>query len=394
MCKITSSGLNNGVTIISNRFIDEYLAEASGRDLKVYLYLLRYAYVPEAEISLGNMAEILDETPNKILGALKNWQKLGLLEFTLDENKEIKRIHLADVNTVANTAANDEQAVTVLPTESKTSSQAVKTNQPKIEDGTSGETVVKVFPHYSPEQIDFISDDDHFKGLISIVERYLAPKTMTFKDINTLAGIYEGFGFSDEMICHLYDYCYTKGNCDHRYVEKVATNWAEKNIKTIEQAQFEEQFHDKTKSDIRQALGISKGLTNTQINSIEKWIYEYKLPNDVIIMACNKAGDAEVDKPFAYASKIIEEWHKRGISSTEDIIKIDQLHSTESSEKKRTYKPGGNRNSSAPSYNQFNDYRQRSYSAEEEAELEKKLIISNSHSQAERDALAERLRNA
>ena len=78
MCKITSSGLNNGITIVSNRFIDEYLADASGRDLKVYLYLLRYSYVPEADISLSNMAEILDETPNKILTALKSWRFLIL----------------------------------------------------------------------------------------------------------------------------------------------------------------------------------------------------------------------------------------------------------------------------------------------------------------------------
>ncbi|MBQ8281171.1 MAG: DnaD domain protein, partial [Lachnospiraceae bacterium] len=335
MCKITSSGLNNGITIVSNRFIDEYLADASGRDLKVYLYLLRYSYVPEADISLSNMAEILDETPNKILTALKSWQKLGLLDFTLDENKEIKRIWMADVNTVADSKnreiADDETQTDRVAKPGKTTVQkeSVKSEESAITKETSvaDEAPITllpappvkemVFPHYSPEQINLISDDEHFKGLVGIVERYLAPKTMTYKDISTLAGIYEGYGFSDEIICHLYDYCYSKGNCNHRYVEKVATNWAEKNIRTIEQAQFEEQFHNKMKNDIRKALGMSKGFANTHLNSIEKWVYEYKLPNDVIITACDRAAMAEVDKPFAYAAKIIEEWYKNGIKTVD-----------------------------------------------------------------------------
>ncbi|MGN0164755.1 MAG: DnaD domain protein [Lachnospiraceae bacterium] len=373
MCKITSCGLNNGITIVSNRFIDEYLVDASGLNLKVYLYLLRYTYVPEADISLKNIAHSLDITESQVVKSLKYWQKLSLLDFTLDDNNEIKRISIADVNTVAD-KADAETTATVSETDRKPSAPIQE----------------KVFPHYSPEQINVISDDQHFKKLLNIVERYLAPKTMGFSDINTLAGIYEGFGFSDELICHLYDYCHSSGSCDHRYVEKVATSWAEKNIRTIDDAQYEEQFYDKTLLGIRKSLGITHGFKQTQLNSIKNWIYEYRLPDDVIIAACDKAAIAEVDKPFAYASKIIESWHKSGVKSLEDIDKFDLQHSNETAKKKSAGKTASG-TKSVP-YNQFNDYHQRTYTPEEEAELERKLILRNSHTQEERDALADRLR--
>lgn len=43
-------------------------------------------------------------------------------------------------------------------------------------------------------------------------------------------------------------------------------------------------------------------------------------------------------------------------------------------------------------YNQFNDFKQRTYSSKEEAELEKKLVLNNQHSQWELDLLEKRLK--
>lgn len=425
MCKITSSGLNTGVTIIPNSFIDNYLADADGRDLKVFLYLMRYSYVPEADISLSAMAETLDYTANQILKALRNWQKLGLLDFALNDKKEIEHIWLADINTavlrgsqtaVTTEAASVHASSDAMKQETPSSKASPLASKPKADindtlatsSDISGSTTADDFsskmiytaptanpvslPDYGIKQISEICDDADFKRLMDIVEKYLAPKQLDPQHIKVLLGIYEYLGFSDDLIIYLYDYCCSNDKKSPKYIEKVAISWFEKGIKTAGQAQEETQFYNKLMGGIRKALGLSneKGLNTTQIKSVTKWVSEYQLPDDVIITACERAATAEVAKPFAYASKIIDDWHKDGIKTIDDVAKRDKAYVTES----KTSNPVAARRKSTSSYNQFNDYNQRVYSKEEELELERKLILRNSHTQEERDALAERLRNS
>lgn len=401
MCKITSSGLNTGVTIIPNSFIDNYLADADGRDLKVFLYLMRYSYVPEADISLSKMADTLDYTPNQILKALRNWQKNGLLDFALNDKKEIEHIWLADINTAV--LKNTQAAVTndtfKNPDSSENSKEETKeeiiSKQPSSEaskkDYVSPSVSSVSLPDYGMKQISDVCDDKDFKRLREIVEKYLAPDTMDSHHLKVLLGIYEYLGFSDDLIIHLYDYCCSKDKKNPKYIEKVAISWYEKGIKTSEQAQLETQFYSNLMVGIRKALGIvnDKGLSPTQIKSVTKWISEYQLSDDLIINACERAATAEVAKPFAYASKIIEDWHKDGVKSIEDVAKREKAYMSGIA----TANPVADRRSKA-TYNQFNDYSQRVYSKEEEIELERRLVMRNSHTQEERDALAERLKNS
>lgn len=401
MCRITSDGLNNGITIISNRFIDEYLVDASGLNLKVYLYLLRYAYVPSAEITLAGIAGALDYTPNQIIKALKSWQKLSLLDFTLDENGEIKHIRIADVNAVSASSASGTAVTAEIPAAAPASTGAARTlpdaafaGVPAETEGNDGAAKAekKVFPDYSPERLSDIIEEEHFKTLIGEVEKLLVPNNVGYTEIKTLAGIYEGYRFSDELILYLYKYCHEKGIHEHKYIERVATNWAEKNICTVEQAQFEEQFYSRLKNDIRRALGKTNAFSDKQLKEINKWIYKYGLSDDVILSAFQKAG--YLDKPFVYAASIIEGWYKNGIRTLEDIKKSDELHNAAAAAGTAPRKTGGRKGAQTPAYNQFNDFRQRTYSEEEESALEKKLILNNAHSQEELDALEERLRKA
>ena len=68
-------------------FIDSYLAEAGGTALKVYLYLVRCLQDPAVALSLNDMADLFDVTPNKVLQALLYWQQLGLLQVSFDDGE-------------------------------------------------------------------------------------------------------------------------------------------------------------------------------------------------------------------------------------------------------------------------------------------------------------------
>ena len=72
------------VTILSNTFIDNYMPEANGEFVKVYIYLLRSLSNAPVSFSLEQMADRLLCTERDILRALKYWakQKLLVLDFT------------------------------------------------------------------------------------------------------------------------------------------------------------------------------------------------------------------------------------------------------------------------------------------------------------------------
>ena len=62
------------VTILSNTFIDNYMPEANGEFVKIYLYLLRCINAAE-NFSISKMADKFDHTEKDIKRALKYWEK-------------------------------------------------------------------------------------------------------------------------------------------------------------------------------------------------------------------------------------------------------------------------------------------------------------------------------
>ena len=61
---------DNGVTLIENRCIDQYMPSANGEYVKLYLYLLRCASSGK-ELSVSSIADFLDHTEKDVQRALK-----------------------------------------------------------------------------------------------------------------------------------------------------------------------------------------------------------------------------------------------------------------------------------------------------------------------------------
>ena len=90
------------VTILSNTFIDNYMPEANGEFVKVYIYLLRSLSSAPVSFSLEQMADRLLCTERDILRALKYWakQQLLTLDFT-DKGVQVSGSGLPEVGETA-----------------------------------------------------------------------------------------------------------------------------------------------------------------------------------------------------------------------------------------------------------------------------------------------------
>ena len=80
-----SKDMDNGLTIIDNKFITKYLPEADDFAVKVYLYGLFLCQNRGSDFSVHSMAEVLKTTPEAIQEAFAFWEDYDLVEILARE---------------------------------------------------------------------------------------------------------------------------------------------------------------------------------------------------------------------------------------------------------------------------------------------------------------------
>ncbi len=73
-----------GVTPVDNQFILEYLPNATGDAVRVYLYGLMQCYHPQQAATLAQMARELSLTEDAVLTAYRHWERKGLVRRIAD----------------------------------------------------------------------------------------------------------------------------------------------------------------------------------------------------------------------------------------------------------------------------------------------------------------------
>lgn len=83
-------------TSVPNIFIDEFMTQANGEYVKIYLYLLRTISTgtPSADVSLSQVADHFDCTEKDVVRALNYWEKLRLFRLEYDKEHNLSGICL------------------------------------------------------------------------------------------------------------------------------------------------------------------------------------------------------------------------------------------------------------------------------------------------------------
>jgi len=301
--------IDEGNTSISNFFIDEYLCEANDAQIKVYLYLLRMTSASRAT-SISDMADKFNHTEKDIIRALKYWEKKHLLSLNYDVSGTIVGIRLFSATPVQKKTAPSASFVPVAVMQ-----PIIDNNENRFEK-----------PSYSLDDIKSFKSKDSTSELIFIAEQYLK-KTLSPNDIRSLYFITDVLAFSPDLIDYLLQYCVGKEKSDFKYIEKVAINWAEEGITTVEQAKKASTKYDKNVYNIMNALGKSSSPTNKEVDFIRRWSNEFGFTTDIILEACERTVLATDKHRFEYADRILNSWKSAGVVMKRDIEAIDEEHS-------------------------------------------------------------------
>lgn len=295
------------VTVVSNDFIDHFMADANGEYVKVYLYILRHQQEP---LELVQIADALNHTEADIKRALSYWEKTGVLKTRLTPEKE------------------------AAPAPAKL---------PAAQPGEQ-----KQRPVYSQEQVNQLASDEDFTQLLYIAQKYLN-KVFNQRECEVYAYLYAGLGMSFELLEYLTEYCAQNAHTSIRYLETVALSWHEKGLHTVEAAKAYATGFSRDTFAVMKAFGLTdRKPGEAEKETIKKWFSVYGFKKEVVLEACNRTLSTIHAPSFQYADKILEQWNKAGVKNLADVSRLDE------SRQKKTPK-----NKSRKPANQFHNFEQR-----------------------------------
>lgn len=138
-----------------------------------------------------------------------------------------------------------------------------------------------------------------------------------------LVSLYDDYGMDPSVILLLLQYAVREGRCNISFVKKTATHWLNQGVETVVDA--ERLITEQTKQNlawniVQNAFGIERRNPSTkELELSNLWINEWQISKDLLKAAYDACIDAKTKLSMPYVAKIIESWHKDGITTPDDI---------------------------------------------------------------------------
>ena len=268
-------------TTIPDIFFTQYLPEANGDFLKVYLYIL-FLSKYDKDIKINDLCKKLGLSLKVIQDAMKYWEDQGVITkkntgFVFNNLQELELHNLYKPKA----ALSAEQIQ-----KSAESQKRAKT-------------------------IEYINNK-FFSGLMP---------TTWYPDIELW---FKKYSFDDEVMIALFEYCFDKSALHRNYMQAVADAWSKNNIKTfndLDQYYEKQEKLNKVANNIVKKLGFGRQLSQYEYAYVEKWIIDFGYSFDIIEIALKKT-TSKVNPSFDYIDKLLTDWHDRGFKTPDQVQKF------------------------------------------------------------------------
>lgn len=264
-------------TNVENIFINEYMAQAPGDYVKVYLLALMYADF-DAQMSNETMAKHLNLPVEDMLKAWSYWEELGLIKKHYENPKDPFRYQVEILNLKERFYGKKEKR---------------KKTDKKV-----------------PDHVKDMLDNDGLKDMYSEIER-ITGRLLGGKEPSEIFAWITDYNATPEMIVYAYSYSMKrKGHGDYRYVGTIVKEWAGQGLKTIDKI---ESFLEETDNRhyqykrILKALGFMRNPTEEEKRIIDSWFDEMGFDMDKILEACKKTSG--ISNPnINYINSVLKAW--------------------------------------------------------------------------------------
>lgn len=342
--------LAHGVTVVSNEFIDNYMARANGEYVKVYLYILRNGGRAD---SVADIADALNHTEADVRRALVYWEQEGVLE--LGDNRQ--------TGLAAADAAPDRKMADRKPAESKTAESKTeeKASAEGAESRPSQSSLEPGRKKSSGAVLNGLSRNEEFSQLLYIAQKYLN-RTFTPTDCDVFAYLYGQLHMPAELLEYLVESCAQNGHTSIRYIEKVGLSWHERGFKTAEEAKTQSMGYKKDIFAVMRAFGLSgRNPADSEIDLMDKWFGAFGFTREIVVEACSRTM-AAIHKPsFQYADTILTDWSRAGVRTMKDVEHVTRRRR----EKKAREGKSGSQPEKRRTNNRFHNLEEHGYNYDE-----------------------------
>ncbi|MCD7727896.1 MAG: DnaD domain protein [Ruminococcus sp.] len=262
--------------------IDEHLKEASGDFFKVLLYILGSE---SSELSTDDIASKTGVLGDTVDNAILYWNKAGIVSLGKPEGSAPAIVSSNELNPDAN-------------------------------------SIVKEAPvKYDSKQIAKIVDSDiEIKTMLDELAVTLH-RNLRFSEICGYINLYEYYGFSAQSIIILAEHCVGIGKSSIKYIEAVAKSMFENGLTDYHDVEQQIQKMSEAHSyegKLKAMFGINSNLSTRQSQMIESW-RQKEFSEELIKAAYELTLDNTGKLSFAYMNKILLNWEKEGVKTTNDI---------------------------------------------------------------------------
>ena len=348
------------VTAVDNQFILEYLPQASGDQVKVYLYGLMQCCHPQSDMTMEQLAKEIGMTENAVQAAYRYWERKGLVQRISDRPPvyryvNVKQLMLSGVEEVSDPAydAFSEAVYGVFNNERKLHGKDIQLCYEWVEDmGLPAEVVICLLEHMRETKgknftfkaaqkvaveladrgIVTVQDAAHYlqleknvlKGSKDVLRRMGQYREPTVDEQNLYRIWIADWGFSHEAVLEA---CAdtTGGRPSFKYLNGILNKYREREASTAAQLrQSREQGRDEVQA-LKRVLGILNLPTLTVNDDTRaKFAQMQELyTDDVILMAASECAGRGLD--FDDVLKTLRSWKRQGLADRMAILESMKL---------------------------------------------------------------------
>ena len=265
-------------TELPDVFFTEYITQAPGDYIKVYLYMV-FLSKHGKDVKINDLSKMLSLDFKTIQDAIKYWE---------DNNVITKKTTGYIINNLQEIELH-------------------KLYKPKV--SLSADAIKESAQNqYRARAIENINNQ-FFQGLMS---------SSWYSDIELW---FKKYGFDEEVMVALFRYCFNHSALHRNYIQTVADAWKQNNIKTFNDLDTYYQKQEKLNilyKSIGKKLGYTRPLTQYEQAYIEKWSVDYNFNFEMIEVALKRT-TSKANPNFDYLDKLISDWHDRGFKSVTEI---------------------------------------------------------------------------
>lgn len=288
------ASMDLGDTVISNIFLREYMPQADGNFVKVYLLAYGYALAGVQDKDNASLAKSLQLLESDVHRAWTYWQDQGIVEKIPREDSQdpldydvyfvdLKELYIKNV---------------YIPSGSKPNFQSLTQ------------------PMSDPQLADLMAKGEFFLR-----------RAMSYQEKRDLANWVLDYNMPPKMVEEALRYSTEVQNkYDLRYIQRVVQNWSSQGIRSMEALEANVQARNKDYYRYRKvmaAMGLgNKPYSQTDMKEVNSWFNDLGFSEEMVLEACSRSV-LTANPNVAYIKGVLTSWYKKGIFTLEDIAKKD-----------------------------------------------------------------------